>query len=211
MPATLESIIRSAESEWDVWGRSTWNVPKNKVSVGHTDDEPLFARRVIDEYCAVAGGAPSILDIQDDRYFWSAVGISAIMSTAGYFKTEFPFAQSHSVFIRRFIAMRRDRNLSASFWGFRVGEAAGQPEPGDIVAYARGNGMTASRAAALFDRTSPYDSHSDIVVAKRKGEIDVIGCNVLDSVTKKTLRIDAAGNIEDARHFWFAVLKRRDT
>jgi hypothetical protein len=210
MPATIDSIINAAESEWETWRRSTWNVPKNKISIGHTDDEPIFAQRVIDKYCAVAGGAPSLLDIQDDRYFWSAVGISAIMSMAGYLKTEFPLAQSHSVFIRRFIAARRDRNLSATYWGFRTGEAGGQPEPGDIIAYARGNNMTADKAAAFFDRTSAYDSHTDVVVAKRAEEIDVVGCNVLDSVTKKTLRIDAAGNIVDTKHFWFAVLKRRE-
>ena len=131
------------------------------------------------------------------------------MSMAGYLKTEFPFAQSHSVFVRRFVAARKNRNLSAIYWGFRMGDVGGQPEPGDVIAYARGNNMTASKAAAFFDRTSAYDSHTDVVVAKRGEEIDVIGCNVLDSVTKKTLRIDPAGNIVDNRHFWFAVLKRR--
>jgi hypothetical protein len=80
---------------------------------------------------------------------------------------------------------------------------------GDIVAYARGTNMTARRAAALFDSTRAYESHSDVVVARRAREIDVVGANVLDSVTKKTLRLDSAGHIDDARHFWFAVLKRR--
>jgi hypothetical protein len=210
MPATVQAILQSAVIEWEHWGKSTWHVPTRTKSTGHTDDETAFAQHVIDVYCAVGGGSPSLTDIQDDRYFWSAVGMSAIMSSAGFRKKEFPFAQSHSVFIRRFIAARRNGEQSAAFWGFRPGEEGGQPEPGDIVAYARGKNMTAAKALALFDRTSSYESHSDVLVAKRTNEIDVVGCNVLDSVTKKTLRLDANGHVQDDQHFWFAVLNRRE-
>jgi hypothetical protein len=150
-----------------------------------------------------------LLDIQDDRYYWSAVGMSAIMKGAGFKKTEFPFAQSHSVFIRHFIKARRAGEQAAAYWGYRAGESGGQPEVGDIVAYARGKDMTSAKAAALFDKTSSYESHSDVVVAKRTSEIDVVGANVLDSVTKKTLRLNAQGHIRDDQHFWFAVLKCR--
>lgn len=207
MPATSQSIVDSAHREWVHWGSSTWNVAAGRRRIGHTDDEPAFAQHVLDAYCSVGGGSPTLLDIQDDRYFWSAVGMSAIMKGAGFGRAEFPFAQSHSVFIRHFIKARRDGD-AAAYWGFRAGESGGQPDIGDVVAYARGGNMTARRAAALFDSTRSYESHSDVVVAKRAGEIDVIGANVLDSVTKKTLRLDAAGHIRDDRHFWFAVLKR---
>lgn len=211
MPATIPSIVDSARHEWEHWGKSTWNLINGRKRVGHRDDESRFARHVIDRYCAVGGGSPSLADIQDDRYFWSAVGISAIMKHAGFLRGEFPFAQSHSVFIRHFIAARRSNNRSAVYWGFRQGESGGAPDVGDIVAYARGRNMTATRAAALFDRTTRYESHSDIVVAKRPGEIDVIGANVLDSVTRKTLRLDARGHIHDDVHHWFAVLRFRAT
>ena len=83
------------------WGKSTWDVPNRQKNIGHTDDEEAFAKYVLTDYCAVGGGSPPLLDIQDDRYYWSAVGISAIMKGAGVQKTEFPFAQSHSVFIRQ--------------------------------------------------------------------------------------------------------------
>ena len=210
MPASLQQILDSAHAQWEFWGESTWHVATSQKRIGHTDDESPFAQHVIDKYCSVGGGSPSLFDIADDRYFWSAVGMSAIMSAAGFVKVEFPFAQSHSVFIRHFIKARRVGNQSAHYWGFRPGEAGSQPVPGDIVAYARGQNMTPAKAHALFDSTRGYESHSDVVVALRNGEIDVIGCNVLDSVTKKTLRIDANGDIHDDRHFWFAVLKRRE-
>ncbi len=157
----------------------------------------------------MGGGNPSIEDIQDDRYFWSAVGMSAIMKQAGFTRAEFPFAQAHSVFIRQFVAARKLGDADSAYWGFRQGEAGGQPDVDDIVAYGRGRGMTTKRAAALFDRKTSYESHSDVVVARRQGEIDVIGANVLDSVTKKTLRLDAGGHIRDTAHHWFAVLKFR--
>lgn len=209
MAVTIKNIVDSAKHEWTHWGESTWNVPTNVKKIGHTDDADDFATYVLTNYCAVGGGSPSLTEIQDDRYFWSAVGISAIMSGAGLKKAEFPFAQSHSVFIRHFIKARREGKQSAAYWGFRAGEDKGQPEVGDLVAYARGRNMTPAKAAALFDRTTPYESHSDVVVAKRAREIDVIGANVLDSVTKKTLRLDAEGHIQDDKHFWFAVLKCR--
>lgn len=209
MPASLESILQSAHKEWKFWGKSTWHVPAGHTHIGATDDQAVFAQHVVDAYCSVGGGSPTLFDIQDDRYYWSAVGMSAIMKGAGFLKSEFPFAQSHSVFIRHFIKARKQQWQDAAFWGFRAGEAGAQPEVGDVVAYARAKKMTAEKAAALYDSTSSYESHTDVVVARRDNEIDVIGANVLDSVTMKTLSLNGQGHIEDNRHFWFAVLKRR--
>ncbi len=208
MIPTIASVLTSADAEWERWGRSTWHVPNHEVRIGKRDDDPAMARLVIDHYCAVGGGNPSVVDIQDDRYAWSAVGISAILKGAGYAKPQFPFAQAHSKFIRHFVKARKNGDGNAAFWAFRLGEAGGEPEVGDLVAYARGTGLTAVEAAKLFDSTSSYESHSDVVVARRNGEIDVIGCNVMDSVTKKTLRIGANGHILDNVHLWFATLKR---
>ena len=42
-----------------------------------------------------------------------------------------------------------------------------------------------------------------------RSEIDVIGFNVLDSVTKKTVPLTSAGLIADRKHKWFVVLKRK--
>jgi hypothetical protein len=209
MPATLNSIISAAIREWQHWGRSTWNVATHESKIAHRDDEIAYAKYVIDNYCSVGGGSPTLVDIQDDRYYWSAVGMSAIMRNAGFTKNEFPFAQSHSKFIRYFVAARKTNTQKATFFGYRLGEVGGEPEPGDIVAYARGKSMTQSKALALFDATSSYDSHTDVVVAKNGREIQVIGCNVRDSVTQKTLQLGENGHIKDDQHLWFAVLKRR--
>lgn len=208
VPASVNSILQAADAEWQHWGRSTWDVPAGKTAIVHRDDNPVFARYVLDNYCSVGGGSPPLVDIQDDRYFWSAVGMSAIMKRAGFTKKEFTFAESHSRFIRRFVASRKAK-IEDTFWGFRLGEPGGEPQPGDIVAYARGKRMTQKKAHALFDATSSYDSHTDVVVARSGNELQVIGCNVIDSVTRKTLKLGPDGHILDDQHFWFAVLKRR--
>jgi hypothetical protein len=209
MPATIQSMLAAASHEWEYWGQSTWDVSNNHTKIGHTDDESKFAQYVIDKYCSIGGGSPPLIDIQDDRYYWSAVGMSAIMSAAGFKKTEFPFAQSHSVWIRYFIKAANNKDTTAAFWGYGVETPGVTPDVGDLVAYAREKHITAEKAAKLLTRTRNYDSHSDVVVARRTGELDVIGCNVLDSVTMKTLKIDTEGHIVDNQHAWFAVLKRR--
>jgi hypothetical protein len=209
MSATVASIIAAANHEWEHWGRSTWNLVTGQKTIGHTDDEDAFARHVIDHYCSVGGGNPSLDDIQDDRYAWSAVCISAIMAQAGYSKSEFPFDQSHSVYIRRFVKARKEHDSGAAYWGRRINEPSAAPQPGDLVGYARGKNMTFEKAQAFFDKTSPYESHTDIVVARRSGEIDVIGGNVRDSVTKKTLPLSSSGLLADRSHPWFVVLRHR--
>jgi hypothetical protein len=130
------------------------------------------------------------------------------MKNAGFTKAEFQFSQAHSKYIRRFIAARKAGSTSAAYWGFRLNEPGGEPSPGDLVGYARAAGMTQEKAAKLFDVTSTYESHCDVVIAKRASEIDVIGFNVMDSVTMKTLPVNTAGHIVDDKHFWFVTLKR---
>jgi len=212
MPATATSIVDAATAEWDHWGRSTWNLITNRKKIGHTDDERQYARYALEKYCSVVGDTPSLDEIGNDIYFWSAVAISAIMRNAGFTKREFPFSNNHSVYIRAFVAARKTADATASYWGYRLLESAARPDVGDLIGYVRPDKKTSfEEAQAYFDRTRPYGGHTDIVVAKRSGEIDVIGGNVLDSVTKKTVPIDSNGLVADRSNLWFVVLKRKRT
>jgi hypothetical protein len=69
--------------------------------------------------------------------------------------------------------------------------------------------MSFDEAQALFDRTDDYESHSDIVVAVRPGEADLIGGNVSDSVLKKTIALDTKGKVKDRQNLSFVVMKKR--
>jgi hypothetical protein len=134
MAKTVADLLESADKEWRYWGRSTWNLSTDERHIGHTDDERPFAQYVIDNYCKVGGGSPSVIDISNDHYFWSAVGMSAIFSGAGFVKTEFPFSQAHATWIRKFVKARKE-NKPALYHGYRIKEAQASPQAGDMVGY----------------------------------------------------------------------------
>lgn len=208
MAKTVADLMNAVDAEWNHWGRSTWNLRTGRRNISHTDDETPYANYVIRNYNSAGGGSPTPTEIMNDHYFWSAVGISFAFKRAGFTRKEFPFAQAHSVWIRKFVAARKNNDSSALYHGYRLHEAAATPEVGDVVGYTYAR-VSFSGAQAYFDRTGSYPSHTDIVVTKRPGEIDVIGFNALDSVTKKTVPLDNAGLIADRSHKWFVVLKRK--
>ncbi|MGI2035715.1 DUF2272 domain-containing protein [Rhizobium panacihumi] len=208
MTQTAADLVKAAEREWKHWGSSTWDLNNNKKHIAHTDDEDAFARYVISNYNKAGGGSPSVQDVMNDHYFWSAVGISFAFQEAGFDKTQFPFAQAHSVWIRKFIAARKDNDTTALYHGYRLTEPQATPDIGDVIGYTYAS-VSFEKAQKYYDKTTSYPSHTDIVVAKREREIDVIGFNVLDSVTKKTVPLDSKGLIADRSHKWFVVLKRK--
>jgi len=207
MTGTVQTLVNAARAEWDHWGRSTWNLANGALEIGHTDDDPEYAQYVIDRYCSVGGGDPTVEAIADDEYYWSAVGISAIFSMAGFSAAEFPFSESHSTWIRTFVRARAD-NADRLYHAYRLHEGTAVPDVGDMIGYTYDT-TDFDEAQTFFDKTRGYGSHTDIVVARRDDEIDVIGANVRDSVTMKTVPLDGNGLVADRTKMWFVVLKRR--
>lgn len=238
-PPTASKLSTSADKEWQHWGQCTWNCITGKRSSGHhDDDESKFAKYVIGTYLPPFYKSPikwpTESTISNDDYAWSAVAISYFMMQAGFKRKpllpsghtdsqyaawvaasqpdEYPISQSHSDYIRWAIRARNDGIETAAYWGYRIDEDQAIPEVGDLIGYPRTDNLTKDKALKFFDRKSGYNSHTDLVVAKRSNEIDVIGGNVRDSVTKKTLPINAKGQVVEVDghpFFWFAVMKRR--
>ena len=75
-------------------------------------------------------------------------------------------------------------------------------ELGDLVCYPRQSGVD-------YDTTYSYKSHCDIVVGvnRIKRNIEVIGGNVGDGVTKKVLNTDNKGYLNDTSYKWFTIIK----
>jgi spore germination cell wall hydrolase CwlJ-like protein len=199
---SVASILAAADKEWKFWGSST------PLHIGHTDKELAFAIYVRDNYCKPLSASPPLTDIQGDKYAWSAVTISYFVRQAGISSSEFTFAQSHSVYIREAIKARNDHNRSKAYWGFRLTEPEAVVQPGDIIGRGRSHGMTFSQAQALFDRQDDYESHSDLVVAVRAGVADLLGGNVSDSVTKRTIALNPQGKVADTASLAFVVMKK---
>lgn len=217
---SVEAVIGFALLEWEHWGKSTWNTISGEQNIASTEASPGFPEYVYDNYYKAVVQNPDpmkrgsmierIAQRESPHYAWSAVTISYIMKKAGYSKAQFQFSEGHSRYIRNAVAAKKGEDDSASFWGFRIGDAA--PEVGDLVGYARKSSGTVSYEAgqAWYDKTGKYNSHADIVVAVRPAEIDVVGGNVANSVTKKTLSRDPdTGLLTDQSFAWFVVMKRR--
>jgi len=207
MVASLDRLLDVARSEWSDWGQPTWNLRTGAQVRGASDNDPVRAQYIKDTYCRPLRQHPTIAEISDDDYYWSAVGMSYLFRRAEFTRHEFPFSKRHSTWITKFIAARRSGE-AAIYHGYRLQTAGITPEVGDLVGYA-GGGVTFERAQRYFDRTGRYESHTDLVVDRRAGEIDVIGANVMDSVAMKTVPLDENGFISDRSFSWFVVLKRR--
>lgn len=211
MPATVQQLLDSADAMWAAWSYPTWNLITEAHDIPHDDKDKVYATIVRDVYCHELGEKkkPSLDRIMEDDYAWSASGMSYLLREGGLTEDEFPFHQSHHHFIRRAIAARK-QNHDWTFWGYRHGENGGQPQVGDLVAYVRNDTITWKQAKLFFDVDNGYNSHTDIVVEVRPGEIDVIGANVANSVTKKTLALDTAGHIANTTtktFHWFTTLR----
>lgn len=127
---------------------------------------------------------------------WSAAFISHIHKKAGA-GSQFKASPAHSSYIRDSIQARKSGNKNAAYWGYRTKERA--PQVGDMVAYSRQKGINYSR------QPRHYKSHTDIVVNRGKGYIEVIGGNVGHSVTLRRIPTDANGKIIDKKKY-FAVM-----
>ena len=188
-PST-DRMLDIAHREWDYFGRQT--IKDGAITHhGHTETEEGYWQRVGMFWDK---GVNLKFTGKDTDQPWSAAFMSYVMREAGL-GTRFYYSDWHAHYIRRAIEARRNRD------GYRLSERA--PQVGDLVCYARQDGVD-------FDhQPETYASHSDLVVAVRPGEIDVIGGNVEDSVTMKTLATDSQGHLIDKHSHWFAVLQNR--
>lgn len=190
-----DKMVETARAEWEYFGRQTW---KDGVVThpGHTEAEPGYSDRV----GVYWEGVNRALTGADTWEPWSAAFMSWVMRQAGL-GDRFTYSEWHAHYIRRAIRARRNQDENEVFWAYRLSERA--PRVGDLVCYARQDDVD-------FDHQKEvYKSHADLVVEVRPGEIDVIGGNVQDSVTLKTLATDARGHLIDKHQRWFAVMANR--
>ena len=112
---------------------------------------------------------------------------------------DFPYSSAHTNYIRPFIQNRK-QNLKSDFKAYKLHEK--KAELGDLVCYPRQSGVD-------YDTTYSYKSHCDIVVGvnRIKRNIEVIGGNVGDGVTKKVLNTDNKGYLNDTSYEWFTIIK----
>lgn len=187
-------VVSIAKREWKGWGSPTIQKNGEQTKKGGFEANKGFSERV-GLYWRVGTGDK--LTGSDVDVPWSSAFISYIMKKGGA-KDKFVYNPSHSKYITDSIKNRKLGRLTNPFVGYKTSEVA--PEVGDLVCYSRQNGVN-------YDTTGFYKSHCDLVVSKKPNEIEVIGGNVNNAVTKKILAIDKSGRVVDKKYNWFAVIK----
>ncbi len=128
---------------------------------------------------------------------WSAAFISWVVRQAGG-GNNFRYSGAHTTYTYA-AKQNRLQNNGNPFKAFRITERA--PQPGDIVVQNRGT------STFTYDNVTAGQSgtHGDVVVAVGSSSITVIGGNVSDSVSQKTIPLDSNGFVRSASHF--AIIK----
>lgn len=189
-----DKALEIAAQEWVRFGEQTVDSDGTMVKIGGREAEDPYYLRVGDYW---KEGVNVDLTGKDTDVPWSAAFISWVMKEAGM-GDRFSYSDWHATYIRNSILARRRNDKSFAYWGYRLSERA--PRVGDLVGYRRQDGITYDYQPVV------YSSHTDLVVEVRPNEIDVIGGNVKDSVTKKTLKTDSEGKLVDTQYNWFVVM-----
>lgn len=192
---TTKKAVRLAISEWEKWGEQKIDKYNTIITQGGKEFQEGYSERVGQYW---KEGTGKNYDGNNRDIPWSATFISWLMKKSGA-KNRFKYSTSHSTYIIDSISNRKRGLLNKPFVGFRVNELA--PKVGDLVCYSR------EISKDLYNTTTPYKSHCDIVVKKGGNFIEVIGGNVGQSVSRRTLVTDNKGYLIDNNSKWFAILK----
>ena len=195
-----QRVVAVAEREWRYFGRHQRGRARRN---GYREDNPRHADRIRRYWRAGVGRT-----VSSPKVAWSGAFISYVIRAAGA-GGRFAYSGSHSPYIRRAIRAARSGDAGASFQGHRLDDVA--PRPGDLVCNALVDGVD-------YDNLPRYwAGHCDIVVAVRRGSIDVIGGNLSDTVGKRTLLTDSRGRLREHQprridpsvKRWFVVIETR--
>ncbi len=196
--AFRQQAVDIALDEWQFWGRTERNINGSYVRVGATETQSGFDARVGD-YWQAAGFN---FDGDDTDQPWSAAFISWVMQEAGA-GNNFNYSANHAAYINEYVLNNKQGNLNAAFVGYDIDDTA--PRIGDLVCYTREDATTTFDS--ITSSTGFYTSHCDLVTALGSGQIEVIGGNVNNSVTKKILRTNGQGLVTDTFNRWFVVIR----
>ncbi|MBK1643944.1 hypothetical protein CKO25_04580 [Thiocapsa imhoffii] len=201
------AMIRRAIQEWESFEQQVVVLQGRQESipnVGAWEDDASHAGRVNRYWRAV--GRPS-LDGMDCQHPWSAAFLSWIMRDLGVSEDQFRPASAHWIYLTQII--ERASDSGRYFVPRRIQDYT--PEPGDLICAGRGRSPLQpvggdTRAAQL--QGAP--THCDLVVGKRDQQLEVIGGNVRNSVSKSILELDDRGRLQPVpRRPWFLIIENR--
>ena len=193
------SMVLLAVQEWFRYGRQTIDFtkpgPPQLMQLGVQErDAP---QRINDYWKSVDRPQLSGLDTEVP---WSAAFISWDIESAGVPRDLFCPDDRHTIYVERMVI--RARQPGAAFIPHHVNEYA--PRVGDLICASRAGGGT------TLENLDRGPGHCDIVVEVRPGEVQAIGGNVRDSVTRSVFPLDANGFLSPiAGRPFFTVIENR--
>ncbi|MGI3449924.1 DUF2272 domain-containing protein [Citrobacter arsenatis] len=173
-----------AVDEWHFFGEQRYNSNGGIIHSGHKEGEDGWWQRV-GLYWKKIGRDD--LDGRDHDWPWSAAFISWVMRQAGA-EDRFSYSASHATYISKSIRDRNQGNAKALYWGYRLNER--KPQVGDLVCWDRDPDKVVDYD---HQHLGNYSSHTDLVVSVGTDQIEVIGGNVGNSVTRRPLALSAEG------------------
>ncbi|MCK1385530.1 DUF2272 domain-containing protein [Bradyrhizobium sp. 21] len=198
-PGFAGRLCTGAAAEWEFFGKNTLNLQGHLTHAGHHEGEPEFSERVGDYWQALGINRNGL-----DPTPWSAAFISFCVNGGGA-GTKFRGAARHSVYISQAIRDFDATNADVAYWCKRLTDHA--PKPGDLICWAREEGVDYDH-----QKDGDYDGHCDVVVAVRPTQIDVIGGNVGQSVSRQTFALDAGGFVKGVKiqeKLLFAIMENK--
>ncbi len=195
-----QRVVAAAEREWRYFGRHQRGRARRN---GYKEDNPRQAARIRRYWLAGVGRT-----VESPKVAWSGAFISYVLRAAGA-GSRFAYSGSHSRYIQRAIRAARSGDAGASFQGHRLEDFP--PRPGDLVCNALVDGVDYNNLPRY------WAGHCDVVVAVRRGSIDVIGGNLSDTVGKRTLLTDSRGRLREHQprridpsvKRWFVIIETR--
>jgi len=207
IPNARERMLYLARQEWELFGRPVVNYDIEPPTVTYPSETthgqetlpPLFSRVFM--YWYTATDLP-IIGYEGEIRPWSAAFIVWLARSAGVPESDLPSTVLHWDYIQYVMAANSDNR----FVSHAINTYA--PKPGDIICAPRGEAFIQSIHNYKDLRRGTY--HCDLVVAKRPGELDMIGGNVQDAVTLSHIKLDGAGKVlpTKARPWMLAIEQR---
>jgi hypothetical protein len=201
-------ILAIAKNEWAYFGQQKVVYTEDEESIPHVgyweDDDYDHIDRVNMYWRAVRAPGLSGRDCQQP---WSAAFISWVMDAAGVSEELFPPAKAHWVYLSQIVS--GSKHADPLFFPRTIHEY--RPKPGDLICASREAYITPDIDA--LPRSGLLDNaklHCDIVVAINGRDLEAIGGNVRNSVSKSILNLTPEGYLQPTHsRRWFMIVENR--
>jgi hypothetical protein len=195
------NILRLADAEWNAFGGQTiyHDGGRERIDpVGVWEDERRGSPRIARYWQTVDEDWTGY----DCDKPWSAAFISWVMQEAGVPPAEFSPSGLHADYLRAIL-----RRQDAPGARFAVHDAASYPpKPGDLICATRAG----ASLAAFDDIPDGTPMHCDLVTKVDGEQLESIGGNVRNSVSKTVRQVDAFGRLDlDHDRPWVLVVENR--